>query len=1363
MSLDLGLITVIFEDCMKILLRTVLCTVTCCLLSLFSVRAQISFKHLEPGDGIQWVSNKGQFAAPVVFRAFTSGGTLFAEKNALTMYLHHPADHAQYHDFLHHRHTQLTEFTYRTHAFRMRFVGVQDVQPEGNVPYPFYHNYFLGNQSQSWAGKVPVYAQIYYPELYPGIGLRVYSGENDALKYDWTLAPGARIEQIKLHIEGADQLSVTGGKLRIHTSVGILEEHIPEAYQYIDGKKVLVDCSYQLENGLVGFTIGKYQPELPLIIDPVLIFATYSGSKGDNFGFTATYDSRGNLYAGGITDGSTADYPVTTGAFQTRFAGGQGLFPANLACDISISKYDSSGRTLLWASYLGGRFDDYPHSLVVDLDDNLHVYGTSYSDNFATTNNAFQRSRKGVNDIIVSKISEDGSRLLASTYVGGSGRDGLNAWTNSSSNDNPLRYNYADDYRGDIIVDPNGLIYVSSCTNSSDFPTENASQSSFGGKLDGCVFALSPDMKNLVWSTYLGGSEHDALYSIRLDDQGNVYVAGGTRSNNLPSHTDAHQKQIAGNTDAVIAKYRHTNFSLGKLSYWGSSSYDQAYFVEIDRNDNVFISGQTTGTITQTSGTYGNNNKGQFIVKMDSALNSVLMQTTIGARNNRIDFSPTAFLVDNCDNIYLSGWGADVRDMNPGSTLNLPISSDALQKTTDGNDFYLIALSKDAGSLVYATYFGGDSSKDHVDGGTSRFDKRGVVYQSVCASCPERVGQAGFNDFPVTAGAVFEKNISPRCSNASFKIDFRLSNPVDAAFTALPPQGCAPLTVQFQNKSIGAKTYTWYFGDGDSSTDFSPKHTYTDTGQFKVTLIVRNPDACNVIDSTSQTIQVYNFSKADFEAETFPCQSKVVFRNKSINAYRSFWSFGDGKIDSADNPTHQYHNLRNTYTVTLITENRTGCADTIQKQVYVDYRDSLHAAFTPRPPGACAPAQIFFENQSIGGTEFYWDMGDGADYNTFEPTHTYWIAGTYPVRLIVKDTARCNPLDTVIRTVEVYEQAMAAINVITEPCDRVVYLENLSVNGKVVQWDLGDGNTSESPDTLTHRYDKDGFYVIILRINPGTSCYDSVLVVVEMRFRDTVSATFTGDPLQGCVPVLVDFQNQSYGGTEFTWDFGDGKSDNSISPLHEYRIPGTYRVILKVEDPTSCNIEDRDTAWVKVGLPTRAFFSYEKALCTNEFSFKNESESSATHFSWDFGTGDPSTSRDPEFEFLQSGTYTVRLIANPDSLCPDTFEQSIDINYDAAGDLIIPNVFTPNHDGVNDCFQMGGISVECDEIKWIIYNRWGEVVFRSEDPKGCWDGTNIDSQLPMPEGVYYSIIDLTRSLSGEKQTISGTVTLIRDK
>lgn len=1324
-------------------------------------RAQEVFAPLDEHSGMQWVENKGQFHPDVKFRARLEGGHVFAGANGISFHLFQPEDHAHYLDLLHHKRGKQEEIKYRTHAFRMSFgEGFQAAMPEGKLPYRFTNNFFIGNDPSHWASDVNVYGQLVYENLFPQTDLRLYLS-SEQLKLDWVVKPGGDPSKISWIAEGVDWIKTDGGSVLMGLSTGEVKEFIPEAYQYINGIKQQVKCLYLLEKHTVRFSVEDYDQSRPLIIDPVLVFATYSGSKGDNFGYTATYDSKGNLYAGGITDGSTADYPVTTGAFQTTFGGGQGLFPANLACDISISKYDSSGSNLLYATYLGGRYDDYPHSLVVDNQDNLLVYGTTYSDNFATTTNAYQRQRNGMNDIIVSKLSANGSQLLASTYMGGSGRDGLNGHSSSSVNDNPLRYNYADDFRGDIIVDVEGRIWVASCTNSDDFPTTSgASQTAFGGKQDGCLFGLSSDMKDLIMSTYLGGTEHDALYTIDLDEQGNIFTAGGTRSANLPTHSTAFGGRSTG-VDGVVAKYRHDNFKLSRLSYYGSLSYEQIYFIEIDRHNKVFLAGQTTGTIKKSQGVYGFADRGQLIVKVDSSLSTIEMQTTIGNRTNRIDISPTAFLVDHCDNIYLSGWGSDVRDFNPGSTLNLPITNDALQKTTDGNDFYLIALSKDAGSLVYATFFGGDSSKDHVDGGTSRFDKKGVVYQAVCASCPERANQKGFNDFPVTSGAAFEKNISPRCSNASFKIDFRLSNPVVASFISRPPRGCAPLLVRFENKSIGASRYKWYFGDGDSSSLQSPFHMFRDTGTFKVVLVAYNPDACNQIDSAVQYIQVYNYSTADFTFDTIPCKGLVTFKNKGVNAFKNQWFFGDGKRDSSENPTHLYH-ASGSYPVTLITENLTGCADTITKMVQVDIRDSLKASFLFNPPGACAPAEIAFTNTSDGGTTFYWDMGDGGTYTQKDVTHTYWLKGNYTVRLIAEDDSRCNTRDTATAEIEVYEEAIAAFVVNNTPCTREVITENFSLNGKVVEWDWGDGTTSYQTPNDTHVYAQDGQYTIVLRINPGTTCYDSMVLGVDVQYRDTIEAAFTAEPDSACAPALVEFMNQSTGGKTYTWEFGNGNTENSYSPLQEYKNPGRYLVILSVEDKESCNQEDRDSLWITIGSPTKSAFAFEKAPCTNEFKFINQSGENARYFFWEFVTGQQSTERDPMFLFEQSGDYTVRLIAMYDSICPDTSEQTISIDRDAAGELIIPNVFTPNNDGKNDCYRLGGLSAECDEIKWVIYNRWGEKVFESNDNKACWDGTNTFTNIPMPEGVYYSIIDIHYSQSGLDDLISGTITLIRD-
>src|SRR5690606_19755905 len=171
--------------------------------------------------------------------------------------------------------------------------------------------------------------------------------------------------------------------------------------------------SYLLEGDVVTFKLGKYDKTKELIIDPVLIFATYSGTTADNFGFTATYDSKGNLYAGGNVTLPYAilpngRYPATPGAFQVNFAGNNttsGPYD-HFPCDMAISKYDSSGSTLIWATYLGGTDNDYPHSLVVDQNDRLVIMGTTYSADFPTDTLAFDTTHNGNADIVVVKLNE---------------------------------------------------------------------------------------------------------------------------------------------------------------------------------------------------------------------------------------------------------------------------------------------------------------------------------------------------------------------------------------------------------------------------------------------------------------------------------------------------------------------------------------------------------------------------------------------------------------------------------------------------------------------------------------------------------------------------------------------------------------------------------------------------------------------------------------------------------------------------------------------------------------------------------------------------------------------------------------------
>ncbi|MFT5479658.1 MAG: gliding motility-associated-like protein, partial [Bacteroidia bacterium] len=569
---------------------------------------------------------------------------------------------------------------------------------------------------------------------------------------------------------------------------GSIIEQIPVSYFVVGDSLHPVEVQYILENGIISFQSSNINiVKTDLVIDPELVFATYAGNSVDNFGFTATYDSAGHLYSGGIATApdfdfdSTGRYPTTLGAFNQIYNGGAELDDYTFPCDITLNKYSVDGSALIYATFLGGSSNEFPHSIVVNKDNELIVFGTTFSNNFPTSSDAFQLYNKGESDIIVTRFKDDCSDIIGSTYVGGWNADGLNQ-------DGVLKFFYADDFRGEVIVDGNGIIYVASSTQSDDFPIVGGFQSKIGGVQDGVILVFQPELNELIWSSYLGGSNGDALYSVDIDNRGLLYLSGGTRSVDLPkSDAGIGTGFNGGNCDGFVAIVDPVLKTLKKTGYWGTSSYDQIFSLEIDLENKIYVVGQSAGKMPVSSNVYSNAGSGQFISKFDENLDGAEFSTVFGSGRGNPDITINAFLVDECRKIFVSGWGGTTSFKSFSSTNGLPVTKDAYLSETDGSDFYLLVLSKQAKELLYATYFGGTRTDDHVDGGTSRFDEKGVIYQSVCASCPKKSGEHAISDFPTTKGAFAEKNVSPRCSNAAFKIAFgNLNRPpqlTDTLFT----------------------------------------------------------------------------------------------------------------------------------------------------------------------------------------------------------------------------------------------------------------------------------------------------------------------------------------------------------------------------------------------------------------------------------------------------------------------------------------------------------------------------------------------------------------------------------------------------
>lgn len=799
---------------------------------------------------INYTQNNGQWQDNVLYQADFRGGRLFLENTAFT-FLFYPADGlSRLHP--HQRTLNENDSILNFNSLRMEFVGANvnaTITPsEKNENYS---NYFLGNDKKKWKSKVPIYKTVFYKNIYPNISVKTFSRTNN-VRYDFIVHPNGNTSDINLKFSGQDKLSIRNGKLIISTSVGEIEQEEPFAYQLENGIEKKINCHYKLSNNNLEIIVSeKYNKNLELIIDPTLVFATYTGSTSDNWGMTATYDNFGNAYTGGICFGQ--GYPTTAGAFQINFAAqNMNLFSP---FDIVLTKFNATGSALIFSTYLGGNDLESPQSIICDNNNNLVLLGRSYSSNFPITANAYDVSLNGTVDITVTKFNATGTALLGSTFVGGSGDDGVNV-SPIETVLGSLKFNYADDGRGDVLVDNNDNIYVASCTQSINFPTTpSCLQNTNAGMQDGILFKMNPNLTSMIFSTYLGGSQNDAAYNIALGSGNTLYVTGGTESSNFTSTPGSLHTLYMGAIDGFVSHISATGNAILQSSFIGTSSYDQSFFVQTDKFGNIYLYGQCSGNYPITPGVYSNGNSGQFIHELDSTLSFTIFSTEFGAGRGTPDIVPSAFLVDNCQNIYISGWGSILYGYNNlfSSTLGMPISPGAFMITTDANDFYFLVLDKGAISLLYATFFGGTTSLEHVDGGTSRFDKTGIIYQAICESC------GGYSDMPTSPTAWSTTNNSFNCNNSLVKFQFdMLSTIAQASTNPTLAYGCAPLTITFLNNSLNALYYKWKFGDGDSSIAYSPTHIYSSPGNYTASLIAFDSASCNFADTIYMLITVSN-------------------------------------------------------------------------------------------------------------------------------------------------------------------------------------------------------------------------------------------------------------------------------------------------------------------------------------------------------------------------------------------------------------------------------------------------------------------------------------------------------------------------
>jgi gliding motility-associated-like protein len=1092
---------------------------------------------------VQFVENKGQWNQKVNYRGDFGTGSFFLEHKGFTVLLNKPEDVAKLSQYMHGegrdpKTNPADTFTFHSFAYNVTFLGAAEYPkavPDKSLPT--YNNYFIGNDQSKWAGECKIFTAVTYKDVYPNIDVRYYS-TNEQLKYDFIVHPGGNPAAIALRYDGVKKLSVKDKELIIGTSLGDVKELAPFTYQANTPGSGEVEAKYVVRDNVVTFDIKKYDPSVTLVIDPQIIFSSFTGSTADNWGYTATPGPDGSFFAGGIV--FAAGYPVSPGAFQTQFHGGSGdgIFPG---VDMGIFKFSPNGSTRVYATYIGGNGDEQPHSMIADPQGNLIIAGRSNSSNYPELTPLNLRSTNY--DIVVTKLNAAGSALIGSVRLGGTGNDGVNIrpkYVQPFGADR-LRRNYGDDARSEVILDAAGNIYVSSCTQSSDFNgmAGSAIQPVFGGTQDGVILKFNPNLSGVLFQTYFGGSNDDACFVAAIDPiTSNLYVGGATSSTTLPGNkTGVIQGTNAGGlADGFVTILRPDGSAIIKTTFLGTGGIDIIYGLKFDKVGSPYVMGTTTGTWPVVNAAYSVAGSKQFISKLKTDLSAFDYSTVFGTSSAQPNISPIAFLVDRCENVYVSGWGGGIntdQGYSTGNTTNMPeINPLTGIPGPDGRDFYFFVLKKDAQTQLFGSHFGQNGGLgDHVDGGTSRFDANGVIYQAICANCESGYKSSTPIPFPVTTGVWSTRNESAGCNEAAVKINMNFSG-VGAEIQSIidgvanDTLGCIPLTVNFKDLQQRGVTYYWNFNstvnpaiNDQTTTVPQTSFTFTVPGVYRVRLISEDLNTCNLRDTSYITIKAGDnrvtpsFTRIKLGACT---SNQYQFTNTSVNSQntsfgpQSFvWNYGDGSAnDTAALTPPRIHTFPGpgTYFVSLTVIDPAFCnapdtlRDTLRINPTVDARPS-------GPALGCAPFDGHFSAaNSLAGITWKWEFYDAAT-NTligtstdFEPTFPFPNIGSYKYRLIAFDPTTCNLVDTSeFLTLQVLPKPTAAAGWGPNPpqANVPVSFTNGSVNANRYLWEFGDGENSTQRAPV-HEYNATGTYNAYLVAYNEAGCTDTAFLVVDV-------------------------------------------------------------------------------------------------------------------------------------------------------------------------------------------------------------------------------------------------------------------------
>ena len=679
------------------------------------------YVSLSPDFGkipLYFIPNQGQVDDEALFYAKTSRYTLWLTEEGLVF------DRMRK---INRENTKLTDlsikdsndpedFKYEREASMLVFIKANkspEIIPENNTKHKV--NYFKGSEKSKWQTNIQTSRAVLYRELYPNIDLKVYGIEKQ-IEYDFVVKPDGEVSDIRFEYRDIEQTSIDKeGNLVVKTQFGELGHAKPVCYQLIEGGKVVIPAEFKrIKGDTYGFNVKEYNKSYELIIDPlIIVFSTYLGGSTYESSFIAV-DSEGAIY---VTGNTYADDFPTHNPFQGSQKGGG---------DVFITKINASGSEFVYSTYLGGSDEDGGSGIAVDSEGTAYVTGSAKSNDFPLQN-PIPGAYTGERDAFITKVSSSGSVLVYSTYLGGSEYD----------------------ISHDITVDSEGAVYVTGISFSTDFPTQNPIQGSFGGGLwDAFITKINPSGNALVYSTLLGGSSFDSCYGIAVDSEGAVYVTGYSYSTDFPTHNPIQGNYGGGWGDIFVTKINASGSALAYSTFLGGADEECGKGIAVDSDGSAYVVGDTKSVDFPIKKAIQANNAGDrdaFITKINTAGNAFVYSTYLGGSD---EDAGTDITVDSEGNAFTTGFT---------KSYNFPTQNPILGCRGGEEDAFITKVNTAGNALIYSTYLGGSGGDK---GQSIARDLEGAIYVT---------GYAFSSDFPTKDP--IQKSIVGQCDAFITKLE----------------------------------------------------------------------------------------------------------------------------------------------------------------------------------------------------------------------------------------------------------------------------------------------------------------------------------------------------------------------------------------------------------------------------------------------------------------------------------------------------------------------------------------------------------------------------------------------------------------